>query len=572
MNPAAAVLIVALAFAARADEVVTKVGTKYTGTVVSEDATTVTIDTPALGRLHLAKSDVVKVTRDLKPAADAKAAEGAKKGDASKKDDAAAKAGDPAPQTPEDAAAAAAKAKADEEAAAKALAEEREARRRATKIVRRTTPQAAKPAAAPPKDGEAAAPDETKASIGGSELAKVERGSFVVVYLPPKQIDGSPSGIQIGKRFVARLDSAGAASAWLSLPMTSGDEPLLMRLTDVQRHVAVKLGQPRLTKLIEGIDRGAWLRLRLEDGSVVQGVLQAATETGLTLQRPKDDGAPEVTEVAEEKIIEVDGLLRSTSTRLVLDDLAVGEPVALMLWPDGREIIGTLKARTDMLLTVDTGESSPVKVAVDGPVVEARRVPAKWRSVVTAFTAKTTAHAKSFDEFPDAHVERDLIGTVAAVTAYAISLDTPDGILVLPWDSLTTLAGNDAGADAAAAKPMKRSERSCKLPVRPGDSAEKVKGIDPESGVSAVTDGAVVRNVLVAAPFDGEVFGIHLGDRVDDAEDRTDLRFDTIVTPRRQGVVDVKPAEMISNSLERTRVTLMLDAAGCVSAIELGAR
>ena len=59
---------------------------------------------------------------------------------------------------------------------------------------------------------------------------------------------------------------------------------------------------------------------------------------------------------------------------------------------------------------------------------------------------------------------------------------------------------------------------------------------------------------------------------MDDAEDRTDLRFDTIVSPRRGGVVDAKPAELISNSLERVRVTLILDAAGNVSAIELGER
>jgi hypothetical protein len=325
-------------------------------------------------------------------------------------------------------------------------------------------------------------------------------------------------------------------------------------------------------KMIEGIDRGAWLRARLDDGTTVQGVLQAAQDGGLTLQRPAADGSPEMVTVAEDKIIELDGLMRSTSTRLVLNDLVAGEPVALMLWPEGREVVGVLKERTDLLLTVDTGDGPAVTVAVDGPVAEARRIPAKWRTIAGGFTTKTTAHAKSVDEFPDAHVEHDLIGAVVAVTAYSLALDTPDGVLVLPWETLTSLAGSESGGEAAAAKAMKKSERSCRLSVRPGDAAEKAKGLDPETGVSAVTDGNVVRNVLVAAPFDGEVFGIHLGDTVDDAEDRTDLRFDTIVTPRRMGVVDAKPAEMISHSLERVRVTLLLDAAGAVSAIELGAR
>jgi hypothetical protein len=354
--------------------------------------------------------------------------------------------------------------------------------------------------------------------------------------------------------------------------MAAGDEQILTRLADVQRHVTLKMGQSRLARMVEGIDRGAWLRVRLDDGSVVQGMLQSVEGNVLGLQRPKADGTLEGVEVAEEKVIELDGLLRSTSTRLILNDLAAGEPIALMMWPEAREVVGVLKARTDLLLTVDTGEGGVVTVPVEGPVAEARRVPAKWRNIVASFSTKTTAHARSAEDFADARVERDLIGTVSALTAYALVLDTPDGVLVLPWDTLTQVSGTDTTSEAALAKPMKKSERAYRIPVKPGDPADKAKEADAESGVSVVTDGSRVKNVLVSAPYDGDVFGISLGDRVDDAEDRTDIRFDTIVTQRRSGVLDGKPSELISNSLEHVRVTLLLDSSGSVSAIELGAR
>src|SRR5262245_16880605 len=72
--PAALAVIVAFALTAHADELVTKSGTKYTGRIVSEDDSTVTIDTAALGRLNLAKADLAKVSRDPKPGAKGDAA------------------------------------------------------------------------------------------------------------------------------------------------------------------------------------------------------------------------------------------------------------------------------------------------------------------------------------------------------------------------------------------------------------------------------------------------------------------------------------------------------------------
>ena len=76
-----------------------------------------------------------------------------------------------------------------------------------------------------------------------------------------------------------------------------------------------------------------------------------------------------------------------------------------------------------------------------------------------------------------------------------------------------------------------------------------------------MTDGKVVRHVFITAPFTGPVFGMHVGDRLSDAQDLTDLRFDTFVTPHRTSAAEAAPAEAVSNSLEGLRVTLLLDPA-----------
>ena len=53
-------------------------------------------------------------------------------------------------------------------------------------------------------------------------------------------------------------------------------------------------------------------------------------------------------------------------------------------------------------------------------------------------------------------------------------------------------------------------------PGGPGGVSEERR----RCGVSAVTDGRVVTHVFVTAPFDGEVFGIRLGERATEAIDR----------------------------------------------------
>src|SRR5262249_14355492 len=157
--------------------------------------------------------------------------------------------------------------------------------------------------------------------------------------------------------------------------------------------------------------------------------------------------------------------------------------------------------------------------------------------------ATSIVRAKSAEEFPDARVERDVVGRVVAITPYAMTLDTPDGLLALPFEAVVGLDAVDP--DPSTAKPLRKSTCPGPRPVLPGDPAAKAKGLDAAKGVTAVTDGDVVRHVFVTAPFAGEVFGVRLRDKAEQARERTDLRFDTVVVPRRRDGVENKPAEIV---------------------------
>ncbi len=551
-------VLAALAADSSADDVTTKAGSVFAGKILSEDETSVTIDTPALGRLRISRADIAKIRRDG-PASETKK-EAAKTPDAKGADAKTASA--PADKKPAAAKPAAPTKAPDGEDALSA--EERDERRRTSKIVRHTAPSAAKPAAEAPA---AATPD--KSSLGGAQLAQVERGSWVIVFQPPRQFDAAPATIQIGRRIYARVESVGAASAWLVTPMTNGDVRAPVALGDVQRHFVTTPDVPRI-RMLEGIDQGSWLRVRLDDGTTVQGCLKSAQNGKISLEQPTDDGKSGMIEVPDRRIVEIDGIVRSTATRFGLSEAVVGEHVALTTWPDGREVVGVLKDRDEHVITVETADGATTKFPVDGPIAAVRRVPTKWRVLASNLDPKNRVHVKSVEEFPGAHVERDVVGRVAAVTAYAVSLETPDGVLVVPFETLTAFESGEF--ESVPTRPMKQSERPCNLPALPGDPAAKANGVDPAGGVSIVTDGERVKHVFVSAPFKGEVFGVKLRDHVNDAQDRTDLRFDSVVVPHYADDSFAKAAEMTSNSLQGMRVTLMLDAGGCVSAIEVAAR
>jgi hypothetical protein len=537
---AVTLLVAALASAAPADEVVLRSGATYSGKLVAEDDTTVTIDTPDLGRMRLPKSDVDRVKRAEAPAA-------------------------PAPDAAAGADAGAAKRRAAAPKAAARTAEERESRRKASKIVRRTEPQAETAA----RTAEAA-PEREQTKIVGGILGKVERGSWLVLFQPPRPFAAAPLAIELGRRTFARLEMAGVSAVWLCVPEAAGERRAPVAMSDVQRHVVVRSDASRI-RMIEGVDKGDWLRARLADGSTFEGQLDGIGESTVVVSRAGEDGAPATTEIDARTLIEVDGLMRQTGAHAALADAATGEPVALTFWPDGREIVGYLRERTDVHVVIETQGRGNVTVPRNSPLAEVRRVPPKWREAVRALPVGTAVHVRSAEDFPDARVERDLVGTLAALTAHAVVLAGDKGATVVPFDQVRWLAVCESETEAAAAKTRRASSYRCDLPIVPGAPCEKAAGLDPAQGVSAATDGRTVTHVFVTSPFDGEVYGVRLGQKIGETPNATDLRFDTVVTPR-SAAEDFKPAEMTSTTIDGMRVTLLLDDEGAVTAVELVAR
>ena len=90
-------------------------------------------------------------------------------------------------------------------------------------------------------------------------------------------------------------------------------------------------------------------------------------------------------------------------------------------------------------ISVETLDGEMVRVALEAPIADVRRVPTKWMTQVMNLGVMSIAHAKSSEAFSDARVERDVVGTVVASTAYSVTLDTPDGLLVLPFETVTAI-------------------------------------------------------------------------------------------------------------------------------------
>ena len=597
---------------ARADEIVTKSGTVYQGKILSEDDSFFVIETPALGRMRIARIDVLKWFRDgdkppveqpaPTPPADAKPADGkpadGKPADA-KPADPKDLGAEPAPK-PGDASGNAsngkppAEPKAPEprkdpkppepspEQQAAATAAQREVDRRRSRIVRRTDPASRQPQADDaPQSADVAPVDAAHATVGGQQLAKAEKGAWIVVLQPPRQFQAAQGAIELGRRVYARLEMAGVSSAWISVPYTAGEERVPIRLSEVQRHVVVKTSASRVS-MIEGVAQGDWLRARLDDGSYVSGQLAGCQDGSVTIQMVRDDGPGDVVEVALPRIVQVDGLRRSSTAHAALLDASIGEAIGVMLWPDGNEIVGTLRERSERAVAIEAADGTRRTIALAAPIADVRRVPPKWRDLCKTLKPGSTVQFRTTEEFRDARVERDFVAALASITPYAISVTESvsasgtdnAGVAVLPYETITFLAAVDLARDGAAAHRAERLAKSMRrtdLPLLPGAPASQAAGVAAGSGVTTVTDGKVVSHVFVTVPFDGEVFGIRVGDRVTDLEDRTDLHFDTTVVPRLlEG--ESRPAEMISNSLRGLRVALLLGPGATVTAIEISAR
>jgi hypothetical protein len=448
-------------------------------------------------------------------------------------------------------------------------AAERLARRKAATLRRRTDPGAERAPVAPVNETEIQREKERE-TVGGAQLAATAAGTPVIVFEPPRPLPYAPSRMSLGRRTFAQFDLAGSATASLTVHVAERSERLALRLADVQRHVVARNEGSRM-RLLEGVSPNDWLRLRLLDGSVVEGRFASVDEAMVHLRVPAAEAPPVATDVEVARIVQVDGLIASPSIVRALADLQADEPVGLVLWPDGREVAGRFRDRMEHHARLDTGgDATPdALVPVDAPIAEVRRIPPHWRQPARELTAGAVVRVRGFEEYPDARVERVYTAPLASVTAWAVAVRLPEGSAVLPFDALVSL--DPATSHDTRAATHRLAPEALELPLLPGAPAEAARAAKLPEGISFVTVGATVTHVYVGPTYARGVCGMQVGTVAAESMAVSELSFGTEVLPRTQGGPD-RPRELISETVDGLRVTAYVDGKGHISALEISRR
>jgi hypothetical protein len=586
-------LLLLVAASAAADTVRMKDGSSYDGKILSEDDKQVVIETADLGALPLGKDKIQSIEReadkpagdDGKPAGDGTGENG---GDGTAEADGEQASGDDAAKEP-------------------TTASGRLNQRMSARIVRTT--RARKPAAGAPEAGEnetpKAAEDSLEATIGGQALAELEPGADVIVFQPPAQFAPAPEVILIGKRTIATLEMAGTAAAYLKVNGPDGPQRIPMLLADVKRHVEIKTPSAR-ARVIEGVSAGDWLRVHLIDGSVVQGRLKGYARGGLELfdpdtaakaptsvkapdEQPKDGEQPQEapanapvvkaaagrTVVAIHDIVTLDGFFNNKRVATALAQLKEGEPIGVVRFPDGVETLGRFVALEKGRILLDrTGDGAPdTEVWQDGPIAQIRRVPARVRREITQFRTEEWVRIQTNEYFEDARIDRTYRGKILGLTVDAICLEAEGGAIVVPLGRAhesKRLPAEERSVLKKRGREVAASKVTSDVTIVPGSPVAAAAELDEASGVSVITNGREVSHVFVSAPYTGSVFGVRLGETAVDEAKASELDFDIAVITKAGGIA--RASEMVSDTLEGLRVTMLLDSRGSISAIEISRR
>jgi len=597
-------LLAAFPLTAFADTVHMKNGSKYVGKVVREGDKAIVIETPDLGAIPLSRSDIDRIEKD-EPVSD----EAAKEGTDEATDQGTAE-GEPRPAEGDEPGEDAGETAEDEPSTASARLNERFAARIVRTTAAKPDPKATnatKPKTSPRPGGARIAPaagadttaettaepdPEDEVTIGGVALAEMKPGSRLIVFQPPMRFGPAREVIEIGKRMVATLELAGTATAYLGVERPEGTERVPMRLADVKRHVEIKSPSSH-ARIIEGVSAGDWLRIVTRDGRRIEGRLRGYAGGGLEIltqggedetastepregERPEDGGdAPAASGRAVVKvqdIVELDGFFKNKRIAGALEAVKEFEPIGIVLWPTGEEILGRYLATENGRILIDLdGDGAPdTNVRQNGPIAQILRLPARVRADATQYRGADWIKVHTSESFEDARVNRTFRGRIVGLTAHAVCLEVDGGAQVIAWDralSVGRLNSQERNRLKRRGRSVPHADVRSDVSVVPGVPAEEAARLDEAGGISAISTGREISHVFVCAPFEGSVFGVRIGEKASQVAGDSELDFDVVVVPKRSG-----STEMISDTLEGLRLVMLVDGAGKVSAVEISRR
>ena len=616
----AALLVATVAFPSFADTVKMKDGTVHEGKITSESEIQIVIDLEDLGPLPLKRDNIESIEKDTPDAETDAEPVDAK--------DAEAKTDDEATETEptlEELAAEAERLRIEEER----TASERLERRLSTRIVRSVKARKKADPKAKKEPGKA-----REATIGGRALSNVAAGTKVIVVQPPQQFTPAPEMIDIGRRQVGEMLMVGTATAWLGITTPEGVRREGLRLADVHRHVEIRSPSSH-ARILEGVSPGDWVLVITKDGRHFEGRLTGLASGGLRLQNPEGpveqvvkaagtdkttdktndesaqdkpsegengegtaaadeasdgplEGPPEgekaparstagTAEVSVIDVVQLDGFLRSRNVHNALQSLEEREVFSVVRWPSGEEILGRFVAleKGRVLMDCDEDGAPDTEVHAEGPIAQVIRVPAHLRRDLKKTNIGDWMKFETIERYEDASITRIYRGKLIGVTPHAVCIEEPTGASIVHLDRVLRaerLPNNERNRLRKNGRERPASSVKSDLKVLPGSPASAAAEVNKVPGTSAITSGRKVSHVFVSAPYAGDVFGIRLGmDAVTSAQS-SELDFDTIVVPRQLRLKSHRSTELISDSLEGVRITLLVDAAGNVSAMELSAR
>jgi len=423
------------------------------------------------------------------------------------------------------------------------------------------------------------ATDEPADDLGGDELREAQPGTTVLVVYKPTQFEPAEEAIEFGRRILADVHVMGVNTGWVSLPMKEGPKRISVRLDRVERHSEVTSASSRAL-MLEGVSPGDWIRIRLTDGSTVQGRLAGYSAGSIQYEVPEMTGSKGRStrrSVSVLEVVELDGIQRSIHVYRSLSELQSREPVAITLWPTGEEIVGRVTARNEIVTAIDVDNDRVADrwIHDDMAVAAVRRIPVGFRDAAEKMESGYYARVDTTEEYPDALVDRVERGRVVGLTAYAVCLEEENGVRVLPFGEVTKfqrLEGLDRRMVEEHSADRDPARVSHDLPVLPGEREDEAAEVDESTGVSTLGNGRNVTHVFISAPFEGSVFGLHIGDDAKISAKDCRLAFDTFVHPKPDPEGSYRAPEMVCDVVTGMRVTLLLDPKGAISAIELSAR